>query len=131
MVRVWSLWSVKFILVCMNRKNILWVPLVALLVGCGQAGDLYLPDNLKAEQLEQQANRASTEAQAKQLRAEAATLRQRYQQEQALRVELAEQEAMEQSLRAEAKTEQADERLKRINTIRYDLGQLILQQQTQ
>ncbi len=113
----------------MNRKNFLWAPLLVALAGCGQSGDLYLPDNLKAEQLEQEANRAATEAKAKALRAEAATLKARHQREQALRATLVEQEAKEAALRAEGKTEAADEALKAVNDIRYDLGQLILEQQ--
>jgi predicted small lipoprotein YifL len=115
----------------MNTKNFVWmVPVLIALVGCGQSGELYLPDNLKAEQLEQQANQASTEARAGQLRSEASLLRQRHQQEQELRAQLAQQEASEQTLRAAGKTEAADEALKQVNRIRYDLGQLILQQQT-
>ncbi len=99
------------------------------LVACGQAGDLYLPDNVKAEQLELQAGQASTEAKAKQLRSEAAKLRQRHQQEQELRTQLAEQEAKEHTLREAGNSAEADEALKEVNRIRFDLGQLLLQQQ--
>lgn len=101
---------------------------MALLVGCGQAGDLYLPDDVKAQQLEQQAVGAD-EAAAKRLLSEAQTLRQRYQQEQSLRSELVEAEAKEQQLRAAGDTVAADETLKQVNRLRYDLGQLMLQQQ--
>lgn len=105
------------------------MPLLVLLAACGQSGDLYLPDNVKAEQLELQADQASTEAQAKQLRNQAQTLRQRHQQEQDLRAQLAVEEAREQSLRSAGNSAEADEALKAVNRIRFDLGQLILQQQ--
>lgn len=105
------------------------MPALIVLVACGQAGDLYLPDSLKAQQLEQQAEQASTEAKAKQLRGEAAALRQRHQQEQDLRARLVEQESKERALREAGNTAEADEALKAVNRIRFDLGQLILQQQ--
>jgi predicted small lipoprotein YifL len=114
----------------MNRKNILWVPIMAFMVGCGQSGALYLPDPLKAEQLEQQAARAATEERATALRAEAVSLRQRHQQVQSLQAELAEQEQSETRLRTEGKIEAADNAQKEVNRLRYRLGQLTLQQQT-
>ncbi len=106
------------------------MPLVVVLGGCGQAGELYLPDNLRAQQLQQEAERAPTEARATALRDEARKLQQRYQQEQQLRTDLASEEAREQSLRAAGNQTEADEALKQVNRIRYDLGQLILQQQS-
>ncbi|HIJ22996.1 MAG: hypothetical protein HON68_08460 [Gammaproteobacteria bacterium] len=114
----------------MNRKNFLLLPVMALLTACGQSGELYLPDNLKANQLEQQSQRATTEAQAQQLRTQSEALYQRYQQEQELRAQLSQKQASEQSLRSEGALEAADSALKEVNQLRYRLGQLILQQQT-
>jgi predicted small lipoprotein YifL len=113
----------------MNRKNFLLVPLLATLAACGQSGELYLPDDVKAEQLELQARQASTEASAARLRSEANSLRQRHQRAQSLRQQLAEQEARVEQLRGAGSSAEADEALKEVNRIRYDLGQLILQQQ--
>lgn len=121
----------KFILIVMNMKKLSLVLLpimaVASLSGCGQAGDLYLPDDLRAEKLEQQATKASS-AKAKQLREEAARLRQRHQEMAELRTRLSGLEQEESALRESKKVEEADEALKEINKIRYRLGKLILEQ---
>lgn len=103
----------------------IWV--VTILSGCGQAGDLYLPDDIRAEKLEQQATKASS-VKAQQLRDEATRLRQRHQEMAELRTRLSSLEQEESSLRESKKIEAADETLKEINKIRYRLGTLILEQ---
>ncbi len=101
--------------------------MVAVLAGCGQTGDLYLPDDLRAEQLEQQAVVEPDRATA--LQSEADRLRQRHQQAATLRATLTNLEQQEQTLRVAGEIEAADEQLKEVNRIRYQLGELILEQQ--
>lgn len=101
--------------------------MVTILAGCGQTGDLYLPDDLRAAQLEQQAEVEPDRAAA--LQAEADQLRQRHQREAALRATLADLEQKEQELREAGELESAEEQLKELNRTRYQLGELILEQQ--
>ncbi len=121
----------KFILILMNMKKLsmtlLPILTVAMLSACGQAGDLYLPDDLRAEKLEQQSTKASS-AKAVQLRDEATRLRQRHKEMTELRIKLGSLEQEESTLRESQNVESADETLKEINKIRYRLGTLILEQ---
>ncbi len=111
----------------MNRVIFL-LPILVLLSGCGQSGDLYLPDDLRAEQLEQEAVTASA-GRAEQLRQQASQLRQRHHELGALRTKLAQLEQREEALREGGESSEADEILKEINRTRHRLGTLILEQQ--
>ncbi len=111
----------------MNRVIFL-LPILVLLSSCGQSGDLYLPDDLRAEQLEQEAVTAST-SRAEQLRQQASQLRQRHRELGELRTKLGQLEQREEALRESGNSSEADELLKEINRTRYRLGTLILEQQ--
>jgi len=113
----------------MKKLSMTLLPIltVAMLSACGQAGDLYLPDDLRAEKLEQQSTKASS-AKAVQLRDEATRLRQRHKEMTELRIKLGSLEQEESTLRESQNVESADETLKEINKIRYRLGTLILEQ---
>ncbi len=117
----------------MNMRNfslgLLPVLMVAILSGCGQSGDLYLSDDLRAEQLEQQAATASI-SRSQQLRQQATHLRQRHQEMNSLRAQLAQLEQKEELLRGGGNIDEADKVLKEVNGTRYRIGKLLLEQQS-
>jgi predicted small lipoprotein YifL len=127
----------------MNKiKNSIFITIsTVLLAGCGQAGNLYLPDNLQADKLEQQALYADVNK-ADELRAEAAQRRQRHQEmvelhgslkglEQQLAQRVAElgPDAGSDEILLRNSDKIAGDLIKEINRKRFRIGELTLQQQ--